>query len=208
MDGAKSYHHKDLRSTLLQAAEAELIDKGLEHFSLRGIARRAGVSHAAPAHYFQDVDSLVTALGALAFGRFRDVLAAAVAGEDPAEDLVAIGLAYIRYAEAQPDIFNLQFISDRPNREDPDFKGSANACFAVMRGRVEAFACQNSWNAEEAEDLAATLWATTHGLATLFAINRRRAFAQMSDAERYQTFARILRRLVQPKQTVSPLKSC
>jgi AcrR family transcriptional regulator len=51
----RSYHHGDLRRSLLVAAEAELEEKGIEGFSLRGCAKRAGVSHAAPAHHFGDV---------------------------------------------------------------------------------------------------------------------------------------------------------
>ena len=47
-----AYHHGDLREALLLAAEQELIEKGIEGFTLRGVAKRAGVSHAAPAHPF------------------------------------------------------------------------------------------------------------------------------------------------------------
>ncbi|GAB5470556.1 MAG: TetR-like C-terminal domain-containing protein [Rhodospirillales bacterium] len=195
MEGEKPYHHKDLRAALLEAAEAELIEKGLERFSLRGVARRAGVSHAAPAHYFDDVDSLITALGAIAFSRLHLAMATAVKGQDPKDDLVAIGLAYIRYAEAHPDLFTLQFSSERPKRDDPEFNRHARASFAVLRDSVAAFAKATGRTTEEEKDIASTLWATTHGLATLFAINRRREFAEMSAEERHRTFERILRRL-------------
>ena len=58
------YHHGDLRAALLRAAEAELNEAGIEAFSLRRVAKRAGVSHAAPAHHFRDVRGLLTALSA------------------------------------------------------------------------------------------------------------------------------------------------
>ena len=54
--GKTSYHHGDLRNALLAAAEVELTEKGIEGFSLRGVAKRAGVSHAAPAHHFRDTE--------------------------------------------------------------------------------------------------------------------------------------------------------
>ena len=58
----KPYHHGDLRAALIAAAEAELIEKGADAFSLRGTAKRAGVSHAAPAHHFRDANALLDAL--------------------------------------------------------------------------------------------------------------------------------------------------
>src|SRR6478609_8578950 len=67
---AGAYHHGDLRKALLDAAEAELAEKGLEGFTLRGCAKRAGVSHAAPAHHFKDANALLTALAAVGHERF------------------------------------------------------------------------------------------------------------------------------------------
>ena len=60
--GRDGYHHGDLRAALIAAAEEELAENGVDGFTLRGCARRAGVSHAAPAHHFKDVRALFTAL--------------------------------------------------------------------------------------------------------------------------------------------------
>jgi AcrR family transcriptional regulator len=62
----RSYHHGDLRAALLAAAERELAANGVESFTLRGCARRAGVSHAAPAHHFPDV-RLLTEMAIMGF---------------------------------------------------------------------------------------------------------------------------------------------
>jgi AcrR family transcriptional regulator len=67
---APRYHHGDLRAALLRAAEDELTERGAEGFSLRGVARRVGVSHAAPAHHFADTGALLAALAAEGFRRF------------------------------------------------------------------------------------------------------------------------------------------
>ena len=64
----RPYHHGDLRAALLRAATGELAENGVERFTLRGCARRAGVSHAAPAHHFGDVTGLLTEVALDAFG--------------------------------------------------------------------------------------------------------------------------------------------
>ena len=65
----RDYHHGDLRRALLDATEALLLESGLETFSLRECARRAGVSHGAPAHHFGDVRGLLTAFATVGFER-------------------------------------------------------------------------------------------------------------------------------------------
>ena len=50
----RAYHHGDLRAALIEAAEAVIAERGVDNFSLREAARRAGVSPAAPAHHFRD----------------------------------------------------------------------------------------------------------------------------------------------------------
>jgi len=80
----KSYHHNDLAAELLRAAEVELLEKGVERFSLRAVAKRAGVSHGAPAHHFKDVTGLLSAIAAVGYERLvatqveRQALAVAV----------------------------------------------------------------------------------------------------------------------------------
>src|SRR5688572_25193146 len=66
------YHHGDLRAALISAAEEELVEKGVDGFTLRGCARRAGVSHAAPAHHFKDVRALFTALATIGLRRLAE----------------------------------------------------------------------------------------------------------------------------------------
>ena len=61
------YHHGALRQALIDATEALLAEKGADGFSLREVARRAGVSAAAPAHHFGDASGLLTAVATLGF---------------------------------------------------------------------------------------------------------------------------------------------
>ena len=68
---ARPYHHGDLREKLVAAAEAIILERGVDGFSLREAARRAGVSPAAPAHHFGDTQGLLSEVALRGFRRFR-----------------------------------------------------------------------------------------------------------------------------------------
>ena len=195
MPGVQSYHHGNLYAALLTAAEAELVEKGVEHFSLRGVARRAGVSHAAPAHHFGDVDGLLTALAALSFERLLQSMeaAAASAEPDPISNLVAIGIGYIDYAAGNPHLFSLLFASDRPDWNNPDLLRRADAAFAKLQSAVQAVADRHGRDSVAVGEMMQTAWAMPHGLATLFAMRRSRHFATLAPEEQRARFERILR---------------
>src|SRR3982751_4795766 len=99
-----AYHHGALRESLIEAAEAVLAERGVDGFSLREVARRAGVSPAAPAHHFGDARGLLSELALQGFQEFGDDLAAADArgGDDPARRLYEQGLAYVAFAMRRP----------------------------------------------------------------------------------------------------------
>lgn len=175
--GKQPYHHGDLRAALLAAAEAELAERGVEGFSLRSVAKRAGVSHAAPAHHFGDVGGLLTALAAEGFRRFQATLEAHEAGvADPWDRAVAAGLGYLEFAMARPALFRLVFAGEKPDFADRDLVDAAEAAYAHLAGLVQAVG-------GGAEDVAA-LWAMAHGLADLARGKRLRMIAHGGEAER------------------------
>ena len=63
----KTYHHGDLRRQLIAAAERIIVERGVEGFTLREVARRVGVSPAAPSHHFKDAKGLLTEVALLGF---------------------------------------------------------------------------------------------------------------------------------------------
>jgi AcrR family transcriptional regulator len=160
----KPYHHGDLRAALLKAAEEELTERGMEGFSLRSVAKRAGVSHAAPAHHFKDAKGLLTALAAEGFRAFLAAQARreGLAPPDPRSQLVAAGLGYVDFALARPTLFRLLWQSDRPDFDDPDLGPAARAAYQHLIDQV-AFAGGRSTSDE------AAVWAIAHGLADLMA---------------------------------------
>ncbi len=183
----KPYHHGDLRAALLAAAEAELTEKGVEGFSLRSVAKRAGVSHAAPAHHFGDTNGLLTALAAEGFTRFQDTLdAREVGAADDRDRAVRAGLGYLEFALARPALFRLIFSSVRPDFASPDLIAAANRAYDHLVGLVTVL------GGGETDVIA--LWATSHGLADLSAGHKMRTLQGKAPEEREAMIRAVLLR--------------
>lgn len=185
----KPYHHGDLRHALLLAAEADLAEHGIEAFSLRQVARRAGVSHAAPAHHFGDSRGLLTALAAEGFRLFLAAQHAreAVAAADAGAQLVAAGLGYVDFALQRPALFRLLFGSSRPDYDSPDLFAAAEAAYLHLTDQVAAAGGQGM------ADVAA-MWAAAHGLADLLSAGRMKALELQDPATRDTALTAILQR--------------
>ena len=186
------YHHGDLHQALLAAAEAELAETGLEAFSLRRVARRAGVSHAAPAHHFGDAAGLLTALAAEGYRQFILSMQAkqALAAPDPQAQMVAAGLGYIAFATERTALFRLIFSSSRPDFRAADLADQSGRAFQHLTGLVTA-----RTGGQDPVDVA-SVWAMAHGLADLMASGQLWSFAATTPADRERAFATILARSI------------
>jgi len=162
----RAYHHGALREALLEAAEAVIAERGVDGFSLRETARRAGVSPAAPGHHFKDARGLLTALATAGFREFGDALAAASLAQDRDARIRAQGLAYVRFALANRAKFDLMWRKTLIDGADPDFTEAGNRAFRILdeavRGDASAGEC---WEADMAPSIAA--WSIVHGFARL-----------------------------------------
>lgn len=191
----KPYHHGDLRTALLAAAEAELLEKGVEAFSLRSVAKRAGVSHAAPAHHFGDANGLLTALAAMGFQEFLATQHAfeARAPQTPRDQLIAAGLGYVGFARARPALFKLMFGSKRTDYANPALGGAAQAAIVHLMAQVKLV------GSTEVQDVTA-VWATAHGLADLIVAGRLAVVEDFSeDALQAMLKAILSRSLPEPR---------
>ncbi|GIK49348.1 MAG: TetR/AcrR family transcriptional regulator [Hyphomonadaceae bacterium] len=157
---------ENLRRTILDASLDLIAAEGLEGFSMREVARRAGVSHQAPYHHFPDREAIMAAIVAEGFQRLRDDSIAAIEGEsDPYARMQAMGRAYIRFALHNPAHFKLMFRSEhvREDRHD-DARAGAQSAYDVLlqlAGHVAAKSGQRT------ELVVLTAWSMVHGLATL-----------------------------------------
>ena len=188
----QAYHHGDLRRALLEAAEQELSERGVEAFSLRGVAKRAGVSHAAPAHHFGDARGLLTALATVAYDRFVATLEARKgwSARDARSRLIAAGIGYVGFAMAYPAMFRLMFSSRKPDENDEALQRAASTAFdGLVQGVDDVVAGDES--RPPMLDVMAT-WAMVHGLADLLNAGRLYTLQSMTDAEREQALERII----------------
>jgi AcrR family transcriptional regulator len=114
MNQKPGYHHGDLRQALLTAADDVLRERGLQGFTLRECARRAGVSHAAPKHHFGDVRGMLTEVAAHGFVRLTHALRKKLtgAGDDLDAQFAATADAYAGFAQAYPEHFRIMFRAD------------------------------------------------------------------------------------------------
>jgi AcrR family transcriptional regulator len=164
------YHHGDLRAALIAAAETELAEKGIDGFTLRGCARRAGVSHAAPAHHFKDVRALLTELATIGFRRLSASMDDHAAGVDPGsvDYVVAIGRGYVAFAERHPQSFGLIFRTANLDREEPEFVAASREAFShPVRAVGALYGSDDPMSDPKLAEIVIGIWSQVHGFAAL-----------------------------------------
>ena len=121
----RPYHHGDLRRAIVQAALEILRETQSLEFSLRELARRAGVSHNAPYKHFADKRELLTAISAAGFELLTKRMASESAGfGSPREQLFAMLRAHIAHGVENPALYSLmsEAISEVPIAAAPPSK--------------------------------------------------------------------------------------
>ncbi|MGA9286076.1 MAG: TetR/AcrR family transcriptional regulator [Solirubrobacteraceae bacterium] len=157
------YHHGDLRRAVLDGALTAIAADGPAALSLRDVARRAGVSHAAPAHHFGDKAGVLTAIAAEGYTLLAAALRDALA--DGGNDLMQGGIAYIRFALEHRAHFEVMFRPELYRPDDQAVVTARQAAAEIMFGAVGGLLGE----ADEQEVWGGVLavWSFTHGFATL-----------------------------------------
>jgi AcrR family transcriptional regulator len=167
----RAYHHGALREALIEAAAQLAAERGLAALSLREAARRAGVSQAAPYHYFADKSALLAAVAEEGFRAFDASQAAAYADapDDPVQRLQALGAAYVRFALDRPHYFRVMF---RPHLvEHAKYPGLHEVSRRAFERLVQSTrAARLAHGHDDPDPLAAAtlMWSVPHGLAMLY----------------------------------------
>ena len=162
----KPYHHGDLRTAVLTAAERILEREGIDALTLRAVARAVGVSHTAPKNHFGDLQGLLSELAAVGYRRYGEVLGRAMdaAGTDPRARMRAMGRAYVGFARTHPRLFLLMFRSERLDMTRPALSESIESARQALRIAATSVAPASPLKIAAR---ATASWALVHGFAML-----------------------------------------
>jgi AcrR family transcriptional regulator len=164
------YHHGDLRRALLDSLPGLIVERGLERLSLRELARRAGVSHGAPAHHFGDRRGLLTAFAIEASERLAEEVRHALEGvpEDAhAARLVAVGLGYLEFALCWPAHFRVTFRPELLDMNDATLRAARAAAGDTLDEVLRAAERDGELDARDYAQVRMASWAVAHGYASL-----------------------------------------
>nr|WP_042187036.1 TetR/AcrR family transcriptional regulator [Kibdelosporangium sp. MJ126-NF4]CEL17762.1 Transcriptional regulator, TetR family [Kibdelosporangium sp. MJ126-NF4]CTQ91014.1 Transcriptional regulator, TetR family [Kibdelosporangium sp. MJ126-NF4] len=181
-----AYHHGDLRRAVLDAALEVIAADGPSAISLRDLARRAGVSHAAPAHHFKDKAGLLTAIAVEGNELLADSLAEAVGDEH--DEFIDLGMRYVRFALEHPAHFEVMYRPDLYHRDAPELVTARERTSKQLRGTIEL------WTGDQSARLVQlAAWSAAHGFATLaLAGNLDRAIGERDPADLFRTLAEVM----------------
>lgn len=169
MTRSTPYHHGNLRKALLDAGVALIGEVGPRGFTLREVARRAGVSHNAPYRHFPSKDDLLLAVAAEGFDQLASVMRDAMApGQSARERLELCGCGYVDFALRWPQHLLVMFDLPAEVRErcatDPRLGEEA---FGILLDGIVATQHSGDLPAGDPQPLAWTAWSLVHGIAKL-----------------------------------------
>jgi AcrR family transcriptional regulator len=176
----RPYHHGDLRNALIQAGLELLSEGGAQELDLRKVARRAGVSHAAPYRHFTDKQALIAAINEEGFHMLAERIRSTLrqVPDEPVEQLLGVALAYVRFAQENPWLMREMFSGITIERES--FESLHTASKSVYRLYAEVIRSgQERGKIVDGDPtaLAGVLWSVLHGLAMLIIENQMRPYA-------------------------------
>ena len=167
---AKVHDEQDLREKILRASVALIADQGLGALSMREVARRAGVSHQAPYHHFQDRAAILAAIAEEGFAELRRRMCElrTPPPADVTELLERTGNAYVAFALSHPAHFRIMFRPELVEMEKfPSAHCKAEETFAELVGIVQSYVdAGTGWQGKEPA-LISMCWSLSHGLASL-----------------------------------------
>ena len=166
----KKYHHGDLKNALIEAGAEILSKEGVSGLSLRKVASRAGVSHAAPYAHFADKQALIAAISTEGYRRLYEKLTLLIQNypADPLQRFVELAWTYVEFACSDPDLFKVTFSSVlEKEKEFPAFVEMTRKNFQLLVETVKACQATGVLKPGPADMLAVSAWSLVHGFASL-----------------------------------------
>lgn len=166
----RSYHHGDLRAALLGAAERLMASSGDWTFTLREVAREAGVSHNAPYNHFADKQALLEALACRGFEALRDVLQRPVHDPslpDATARMLAAANAYVDFALRESSRFKLMFSAELAMTQNATLRAAGEAAYACIKSIIRDGAEQGVFRTDVVGTHPLAAWSMVHGLSVL-----------------------------------------
>ncbi len=170
-----AYHHGDLRAALIQSALEIIEEIGPQGLTIREVARRAGVSHAAPYRHYANKDELILAVVEHGFELLHHNMQQAreEAGDDPLAQFAASGEAYVDFALGYPTYYRVMFSGDLLNSTGHEsLRHTSTAAFGQMVDDLKT--CQDLGVLREGDPMlqAISIVSTVHGFVALANDNR------------------------------------
>jgi AcrR family transcriptional regulator len=167
--GPRTPDASDLRAKILSASVALIEEEGLGRLSMREVARRAGVTHQAPYHYFADREAILAQIAEDGFVLLTQRVESAMRPRDGAADRIcAMGQAYVEFACDHPAHFRIMFRPELVNMENcPGARDAGSRAFSTLTGIVHAAVESGLPGVPSETALVALLWSVAHGLACL-----------------------------------------
>jgi len=175
---------RDLRAVLLRCVGELVRKRGVGFVSLREVARRAHVSHGAPAKHFRNKAGMLTAFATEAYALLAATVASEMAGAaaaDPREQLAAVGRGYVRFAVQHRAHFEIMFRLDWLDRDDEAFVAAGEAAYGLLSATVAACEEAGLLAGRSPEIVAVAAWSIVHGLAALWIGGRLQGRLSLDD---------------------------
>jgi AcrR family transcriptional regulator len=175
MSKKTSYHHGDLKNALIQAGIEILSKEGVNALSLRKVARRAGVSHAAPYAHFADKQALVAAISTAGYQKLYDKVYDAAQNHrgDPMRQLIEGAWAYVEFALNDSEHFRITLSGVvEKEKEYPAYVEVSQKGFRLVVQLVEVCQKAGVLNEGPPDLMAASVWGLVHGFVSLILENQ------------------------------------
>ena len=169
---ADTYHHGDLRESLIKMGLKLFNEEGAEKFSIRKVAALCNVSHAAPYKHFKSKEELINAISEYVFSNFQSSLneIAEKYKDNPHERIIELGKKYVWFMVENPDYLKFAFLRNSESKiviEENKLRSVEYGSFNIFKNcALDLLKSINVKEEEYAQDIIA-MWSMVHGLATM-----------------------------------------